>query len=67
MKLKVQAQHLQVGDIVGSGETVEYVGRGISTPNGCVDIVISKDDKKRMTHWRKYTMIGIERKQNENN
>lgn len=63
MKLKVQAQHLLVGDVVGSGETVECVGRGIRTPDGCVDVTISKGNKKRTTYWRRHTMIGVERKQ----
>lgn len=61
MKLKVQAQYLQIGDRVGSGEIVEYVGAGIRTPKGCVDVVVSKAGKKRSAYWRKYSMINIER------
>lgn len=62
-KLKVQAQHLEVGDIVGTGETILYVGQGVRTPKGCVDIVVQKGNKKRSSVWRKYTMIGVERKE----
>ncbi len=63
MKLRVQAQHLQPGDIVGSGEVVAYVGAGIRTPKGCVDVVVEKNGLKRTAYWRKYTMINVERKE----
>lgn len=73
MKLKVQAQHLQAGDIVGSGEKVEYVGRGAWTPAHQVDVVLSALEysknrkieligrKNRSARWGKYTMINVER------
>lgn len=60
---QAQAQHLQIGDIVGTGETILYVGQGVRTPKGCVDIVVQKGDKKRSSVWRKHTMIGVERKE----
>jgi hypothetical protein len=61
MKLKVQAQHLQPGDIVGSGEMVIYVGAGISTPNAKVNVVLRSARGDRPSIWGKYTMINIER------
>lgn len=61
MKLKIQAQHLQPGDIVGSGEVVVSASRGIGTPVSKVDIWVEKDGKKRYTIWGKYTTINVER------
>ncbi len=57
MKIKVQAQHLRPGDVVGSGETIVYVGAGLYTPRGKVDV---KTDC-RWCHWGKYTLINAER------
>ena len=60
MKIKVQAQHLQPGDIVGSGEKVVWSGQSISTPKVSVMLFL-----KRMiigkSYWGKYTMINVER------
>lgn len=69
MKLKVQAQHLQPGDIVGSGEKVHSVIRNtVSLPsNKCVvylhkkSPVLGLEPELRICHWGKYTMIGVER------
>jgi hypothetical protein len=61
MKLKVQAQHLQPGDIVGSGEKVVRVSAGVRTPRGKVDVVLDSADFHRCAVWGRYTMIGIER------
>lgn len=58
MKLRVQAQNLQPGDIVGSGEKIVSVSAGIHTPKAKVDV---KTDK-RWCVWGKYTMINVERK-----
>lgn len=57
MKLKVQAQHLQPGDVVGSGESVKHVSAGTRTPKGKVDVQLST----RFTQWGKYTLINVER------
>lgn len=57
MKLKVQAQHLRPGDIVGSGEVVKHVSAGTLTPKGKVDVWLDT----RMASWGKYTIIGVER------
>lgn len=42
MKLKVQAQHLQPGDIVGSGEIVSSVRIGAKTPKGKCEVILCK-------------------------
>lgn len=60
MKLKVQAQHLQPGDIVGSGEEVLSISAGIKTPAGKIDVVLYNDHGRRAV-WGKYTMINVER------
>lgn len=57
MKIKVQAQHLQPGDMVSSGEKVEHVSAGTLTPKGKVDVWLDT----RMACWGKYTMINVER------
>lgn len=54
-KLRVQAQHLQPGDVVGNGEIVG----SISTNK----VFIQLD--KRSTLWGKYTMINVEREEKD--
>lgn len=71
MKIRVQAQHLQHGDVVGSGERIEAVWTDVRTPTGKINIQLSKilRDKNgqsfgrtsRQKHWGKYTMINAER------
>jgi hypothetical protein len=66
MKTRVQAQHLQPGDIVGSGEVVHSVIRSsIQWPSSkvCVRFVSKADPKLigREPLWGKYTMINVER------
>jgi len=61
MKMRVQAQHLQPGDIVGSGEIVQSVSAGTRTPKGKVDVQLST----RFTQWGKYTLINVERTEKE--
>lgn len=65
-KLRIQAQHLQPGDIVGSGEKVVYCCAGVRTPKGKVDIKLVKYQNSdheyfRTNQWGKYTMINVER------
>jgi len=61
-KLKVQAQHLQPGDIVGSGEIVDAVIRSsIHFPSSKICISLGKDNACRKAYWGKYTEINIER------
>lgn len=59
MKMKVQAQHLQPGDIVGSGDKVRNViinSTSWPTNKVCVQL-----DSGRGAYWGKYTEINIER------
>lgn len=60
-KLRIQAQHLQPGDIVGSGEVVLYCGVGYRTFRGKVEIYLGKNQTSRYCLWYKYTMISVER------
>ena len=61
MKLKVQAQHLQPGDIVGSGEIIKAVTiRSLYIPSNKVAVTLFKNNQ-RTVQWGKYTMIGVER------
>ena len=50
MKSKVQAQHLQPGDIVGSGEKVVWSRQSISTPKGKCDVILEKNDYRRKSY-----------------
>lgn len=60
MKLKIQAQHLQPGDIVGSGEIIKgVVANSIYLPKSKVNVITDK----RSCHWGKYTMINVEREE----
>ena len=66
MKIKVQAQHLQPGDIVGSGEKVIWCGQSINTPKSKCEVLLEKysnsdHEYRRKSYWGKYTMINVER------
>lgn len=63
LKPKVQAQHLQPGDIVGSGEKVSCVIRNaVGLPsNKCFVELETKIGGLRNSQWGKYTMINVER------
>lgn len=62
MKLKVQAQHLQPGDIVGSGEEVIGIVRnGVGLPSNKVRIGLEDNFSTRIAYWGKYTIINVER------
>ena len=60
MKLKVQAQHLQPGDIVGSGEKVVFAINDHLKPKQ-TEVRLEKNGKQRTGFWGKYTTINIER------
>lgn len=68
MKLKVQAQHLQPGDIVGSGEKVTgVIISSAKWPSSkvCVSRVKyeNSDHEYHTTSlWGTYTMINVERR-----
>lgn len=70
-KIRVQAQYLQPGDVVGSGEKIVSVWADVRTPTGKINVALSKQimDRngqllstiKRQNQWGKYTMINAER------
>lgn len=60
MKVRIQAQHLQPGDIVGSGEVVTQVTiDSIHWSSKQVQVKLNP----RIAYWGKYTMINVERKE----
>lgn len=67
VKLKVQAQQLQPGDIVGSGEIVHsLIISSVRWPSNKVCVNFSKNgEDSRSAIWGKYTMINIERPDKE--
>ena len=66
MKIKVQAQHLQINDIVGSGEVVIGVTvRSLRMPSNKVAVTLKKNGHQRTVQWGKYTQIGVERITND--
>lgn len=68
-KIKVQAQHLLPGDIVGSGEKViSSPQSGVRTAKGKVEVLLETDRYvdgskifTRLAVWGKYTQITVER------
>lgn len=60
--IRVQARALQQGDVVGSGETVAWVGVGVRTPAGRVEVILDKDGRRRIALWRAGTMIGVSKR-----
>lgn len=59
-KLRIQAQHLQPGDIVGSGEKVmNIIIASLSWPSSKCLVRLEKRD----CIWGKYTMINIQREE----
>lgn len=61
-QLRIQAQHLQAGDIVGSGEVVrQVIVNSIQFPSNKVKITLFKNNQRTVL-WGKYTMINVERK-----
>lgn len=75
MKLKVQAQHLQPGDVVRSGEVVHsLILNSVRWPTSkiCIRFKSKREDGTilngligREVLWGKYTMINIERAEKE--
>ena len=72
VKLRVQAQHLQPGDIVGSGaKVIQVVISSIHWPSSKVQVqlhypnkaVVEYDPNRvdSVSYWGKYTQIGVER------
>jgi hypothetical protein len=62
IKTRVQAQYLQIGDIVGSGEVViALTVRSLRMPSNKVAVTLKQAGKQRTVQWGKYTEIGVER------
>ena len=62
MKIKVQAQHLQPGDIVGSGEKVEgTILNSVYWHNSKVCVNLTKGSDHRSVLWGRYTQVTVER------
>lgn len=64
MKLKVQAQYLQIGDITGSGEIIMDVTlNSTKWPSSKVQVILGKEGREanRASYWGKYTEINVER------
>jgi hypothetical protein len=59
--VKVPARNLLTGDQVGSGETVKWVGVGVRTPRGKVEIQLEKDGRTRLAIWGASTLINVRR------
>lgn len=63
MKISVQAQELQPGDVTsGTHETIIKVERGRLTPSGKIEVTLQKGGQKRLAYWGMYTKIWVERK-----
>lgn len=68
MKMRVQAQNLLPGDVVGSGEVIAGVTvSSIHWPSNkvCVHLARDSGDPERVSlrnaYWGKHTMINIDR------
>ena len=66
MRTRVNAQYLQPGDIIGSGETVVGVSAGLYTPRGKCDVVLkSRSGRVRCATWWKHTSICVSREKEQ--
>lgn len=62
MKMRVQAQHLQIGDIVGSGESINnIIISSTKWPSSKVYVELLDDAGLRSAYWGKTTLINVER------
>jgi hypothetical protein len=59
VKLRVHARDLRRGDVVGSGETVCSVSRGVRTPPGKHEITLEKCGQRRLAFWGSATLINV--------
>jgi len=57
---KRTVRHLQPGNVLnGSGETVIWVGRGVRTPQGKMEVVLKKGPIRRLAIWGASTTVSI--------
>ncbi len=62
MKLRIQAQYMQIGDIVGSGEkVVDIVRVSIHFPSSKIMVTLNNDVRNRTSYWNKYTTVSVDR------
>lgn len=63
MRMRVQAQHMQIGDKLGSGEVVSgLIVNSVKFPADKVYVTLMKNDEiDRGVLWGKRTMINVER------
>jgi len=62
MKLRIQAQYMRIGDIVGSGErVVDIIRASIHFPSSKIMVALNNGVRNRISYWNKYTMINIDR------
>lgn len=61
MLTKVPARALKSGDRVGSGELVKWVGIGVRTPRGKVEVYLDKEGHRRIAIWNASTLINVQR------
>ena len=60
--MKVRAEALKVGDVVGSGERVEMVSILAYPMNSkLVRVVLVKNGRTRVADWQRKTEIGVKR------
>jgi hypothetical protein len=66
--MRVKAESLRVGDVVGSGEVVE-LATVLQYPmnDKLVRVVLRKDGRVRVAQWQRKTMIGVKRNEHERN
>ena len=61
MNERVPARALQLGDVVGSGETVAGTYVGARTPPRKIHVILDGPRGRRTALWGKHTMIGVRR------
>lgn len=60
MKLRIQAQHLQPGDVVNGGEVLSVIRNSTQWHSNKVMVVLG-NGASRHPIWGKYTLINVER------
>jgi hypothetical protein len=59
--VQIPARSLIAGDVVGSGETIITVQRGVRTPAGKVEVVLDRAGIRRRSLWGASTLINARR------
>jgi len=62
VKLCIQAQYMQIGDIVGSGEkVVDIVRASIHFSSSKIMVTLNNGVRNRTSYWNKYITISVDR------